>query len=124
MTVSGRCGEQGLKDDSELGLLSQVPGGDGRPTENQALGLRENGQGESAEKKGGPGDGAPANMSISGGAGGHEAGRRAGEEADVRERKSGAEAARERNARARKRGRVGMASRGLCGSLAFPSAWG
>lgn len=77
-----------------------------------------------SEKKGGPGDGAPANMSISGGAGGHEAGRRAGEEADVRERKSGAEAARERNARARKRGRVSMASRGLCGSLAFPSAWG
>ena len=49
VTVSGRWGEQGLEDDSELGLLSQVPGGDGRPTENQALGLGENGQGESAK---------------------------------------------------------------------------
>ena len=42
----------------------------------------------------------------------------------MRERKSGVAAARERNARARKRGRVGTASSGLCGSLAFPSAWG
>ena len=125
VTVSGRWGEQGLEDDSELGLLSQVPGGDGRPTENQALGLGENGQGESAKwEEGGP---------WRWGAREHERfgrGRRtrsrqeSGEEADMRERKSGAAAARERNARAQKRGRVGTASSGLCGSLAFPSAWG
>ena len=39
VTVSGRWGDQGLEDDSELGLLSQVPGGDRRPTEHGSPGV-------------------------------------------------------------------------------------
>lgn len=66
MTVSLACSARYLVVTGDQRRIK--PWGWGRMARERAL----------SEKKGGPGDGAPANMSVSGGAGGHEAGRRAG----------------------------------------------
>lgn len=77
-----------------------------------------------SEKKGGPEDGAPGNMSVSGGAIGCEASRRAGEGADVREEIGSGSSQGEQSEGSEEREGSGRPAPAFVVPPAFPSDWG